>query len=203
MRLSHVMRRGEKFRVECKMVALFKTDKWSDQFDALNGGSLSVLHRLGSPQWNAKDLVSLEEQMKKSVGSPKAHDLENMQADTLPTTLKENPFACFLKALHKGVADSFFTKAVSQGAVKDVWVQLVDDPTKPSTATAFEVAPTRNTIDGLKDAIQHKRKEACETVDPLKMKVYACTAEGVWAEVAEDAPLMANAKASAYHVLVP
>ena len=126
-----------------------------------------------------------------------------MQVDTLPTTLKENPFACCLKALHKGVADSFFTKAVSQGAVKNVWVQLVDDPTMPSTATAFMVSPTVGNIDGLKKAVQAGCKEAGETVDPLKMKVYACIAEGVWEEVAEDAPLVANAKSSAYHVSVP
>ena len=38
-----------------------------------------------------------------------------------------------------------------------VWVQLVDDPTKPSTATAFMVFPTVGIIDGLKKAVKAEK----------------------------------------------
>ena len=86
------------------------------------------------------------------------------------------------------------------------WVQLVDSPEsamKPSNATAFEVAPTRNTIDSLKKAVQAERAKAGVVVDPLTMKVYARIAEGVWAEVLEPwTPLTANTGLTAYHVVV-
>ena len=85
-----------------------------------------------------------------------------------------------------------------------VWVQLVDDPTKPSTATAFMVSPTVGNIDGLKKAVKAEvEANTGDRVNALTMKVYARIAEGVWEEVAEDAPLVANAKSSAYHVSVP
>ena len=86
------------------------------------------------------------------------------------------------------------------------WVQLVDSPesaTNTSTATAFKVSPTANDIDGLKKAVQAKRAKAGVVVDPLTMKVYACIAEGVWAEVLEPwTPLTANTGLTAYHVVV-
>jgi hypothetical protein len=89
---------------------------------------------------------------------------------------------------------------------KFVWVQLLpdtDDATKPSTAVAFEVSPTRNNIDSLKDAVKAKIPEKLVGIASIDLKVYACIAEGVWAEVDEDAPLRENVKTSAYHVVVP
>ena len=75
--------------------------------------------------------------------------------------------------------------------------------TKPSKATAFEVAPSRNTIDSLKKAIQAERAKDGVVVDKLTMKVYARIAEGVWAEVLEPwTPLTANTGLTAYHVVV-
>ena len=87
------------------------------------------------------------------------------------------------------------------------WVLIVDSSesaTKPSNITAFKVTPVVPDIDSLKKAVQAERKEAGETVDPLKMKVYACIAEGVWAEVTKaSTALTANTEDTAYHVLVP
>ena len=83
-----------------------------------------------------------------------------------------------------------------------VWVQLVDDPTKPSTATAFMVFPTVGIIDGLKKAVKAE-KPSLKDIDADTFKVYARIAEGVWAEVARaSTPLTANTEDSAYHLVV-
>ena len=89
------------------------------------------------------------------------------------------------------------------------WVLLVDSPEmamKPSdaTETVFEVAPMRNTIDGLKDAVKAKvEANTGDRVNALTMKVYARIAGGVWAEVFEPwTPLIANTGLTAYHVVV-
>ena len=205
MRLSHVMRLGEEKHVRCKMVALFKTLHWSDQFDALNGGSLFVYHRLNSPEWITKDLVSLEEKMQDIAGRPKLRELEHLQVDNIPTQLKVHPFAYFLKDLHKGVMTGFYAKTVPQGEVKNLWVQLVvspENPTKPSTATAFKVSPKANDIDGLKDAVKAKNPQL-GYIPSWSYKVYARIAEGVWEEVPRaSTPLTANTEESAYHVVV-
>ena len=72
---------------------------------------------------------------------------------------------------------------------------------KPSNATAFKVSPTANEIDGLKKAVKVENPQLGD-IPAWSFKVYARIAEGVWAEVAEDAPLIENVKASAYHVVV-
>ena len=82
------------------------------------------------------------------------------------------------------------------------WVQLTtSDPTQHSKAVAFRVTPAIPDIDGLKKAV---KAEMQLTMPAPLLKVYAYDdATGAWVEVPEDAPLVANVKATAYHVLVP
>ena len=99
------------------------------------------------------------------------------------------------------------------------WAQLMlpaDDPTKPSKAVAFRVTPAIADIDGLKKAV---KAEMQLTMPAPLLKVYAHdtgawvevtkastplapNAEETWVEVPVDAPLVANVKATAYHVVV-
>ena len=89
-----------------------------------------------------------------------------------------------------------------QKALDNIAIQIHVCPHRGELCSPFEVAPTRNTIDSLKKAVQAERAKAGVVIDLLTMKVYARIAEGVWAEVAEDAPLIENVKASAYHVVL-
>ena len=95
---------------------------------------------------------------------------------------------------------------VQSRVIPTCWVQLVDSPEsamKPSNATAFEVAPTRNDIDSLKDAVKAKIPEKLVGIASIDLKVYARIAEGVWEEVPRaSTPLTANTEDSAYHVVV-
>ena len=88
------------------------------------------------------------------------------------------------------------------------WAQLMlpaEDPTQHSKAVAFQVTPAIANIDGLKDAFKTKvEANTGERVNVFTMKVFAYDdATRAWVEVPEDAPLVPNVKATAYHVLVP
>ena len=85
------------------------------------------------------------------------------------------------------------------------WVRLLtvpaSDPAVSSTATAFLVAPTVGVVDGLKDAVVAKMRLGVAA--PL-LEVWAHDAVTKrWVPVDEDAVLVANDKATAYHVVVP
>ena len=84
------------------------------------------------------------------------------------------------------------------------WVQLVSgDPTLPSTATAFKVRPLSADIDGLRDAVKLKVPEELVGVSVLRLQVWGHDAVSKqWVPVDEDAVLVANDKATAYHVVV-
>ena len=88
-----------------------------------------------------------------------------------------------------------------------VWVKLLphgEEPTQRSKAVAFRVTPIIADIDGLKKAVKAEW-DASNPKEPLnvfKLKVYAHdAAAGAWVEVPEDAPLVTNVKATAYHVV--
>ena len=76
-------------------------------------------------------------------------------------------------------------------------VTTTEDPTQPSKAVIAN-------IDGLKDEVQKKRKDAGQTLDPLMMKVYAHdAATGAWVDVPKaSASLTSNTEETAYHVVV-
>ena len=85
------------------------------------------------------------------------------------------------------------------------WAQLMlpaEDPTQLSKAVAFRVTPVIADIDGLKKAVKAENDDI--TIPSRLLKVYAYDdATRAWVEVPEDAPLVANVKATAYHVIVP
>ena len=85
------------------------------------------------------------------------------------------------------------------------WVQLLvasADPAVQSTATAFKVVlPMPAYIDGLKDAVTAKMRLGVSA--PL-LEVWAHdAASNRWVHVDEASALVANKKATAYHVVVP
>ena len=73
-----------------------------------------------------------------------------------------------------------------------------DDPTLPSKAVAFQVTPAIANMDGLKKAV----RPDLLPYQAAQLKVFAHAATGVWVEVPEDALLVPNDKATAYHVVV-
>jgi hypothetical protein len=96
-------------------------------------------------------------------------------------------------------------KAIGSPSVPSfVWVQVLHADQTATNVTAFKVVPTSNDVDALKDAIQKKRKEAGETLDPLHMKVSMYDpAKKQWVEVIKpDTPLIPNSVDTAYHVAV-
>ena len=109
------------------------------------------------------------------------------------------PLQSRLKALEEGEAER-------QRACPPVWAQLVlpaEDPTQQSKAVAFQVTPAIANIDGLKKAVKAEVPEKLVGIASIDLKVYAHDdATGAWVEVPEDAPLVANVKATAYHVVV-
>ena len=84
------------------------------------------------------------------------------------------------------------------------WAQLLDasaDPTVQSTTTAFKAVPLAADVDGLKDAVAVKMR--LSVAAPF-LKVWAHdAASNRWVPVDEDSALVANDKATAYHVVVP
>ena len=77
------------------------------------------------------------------------------------------------------------------------------DPTVPSTATAFLVAPTFGVVDGLKDAVTSKVPEELAGVSVLRLKVWGHDAHSKrWVPVDEDTVLKPNDRATSYHVVV-
>ena len=78
------------------------------------------------------------------------------------------------------------------------WVRI-----PASTATAFLVAPTVCVVDGLRDAVKLKVPEELAGVSVLRLQVWGHDAVSKqWVPVDEDAVLVANDKATAYHVVV-
>ena len=72
------------------------------------------------------------------------------------------------------------------------------------TATAFEVAPLAADVDGLKDAVKLKVSKELAGVSVPWLKVWAHeSAFNRRVHVEEDYALVANDKATAYHVVVP
>ena len=87
------------------------------------------------------------------------------------------------------------------------WVRLFMvppiDPTVPSTATAFLVAPTFGVVDGLKDAVKVKVPEELAGVSVLRLQVWCHEgASNRWQHVDEDTVLKNNNMATSYHVVV-
>ena len=87
------------------------------------------------------------------------------------------------------------------------WVRLFvvppTDPTVPSTATAFLVAPTFGVVDGLKDAVKSKVPEELAGVSVLRLKVWGHDARSKrWVPLDEDTVLKLNDRATSYHVVV-
>ena len=85
------------------------------------------------------------------------------------------------------------------------WVRLLVvssvDPAVQSTATAFKVVPLTADVDGLKDAVAAKMR--LSVAAPL-LEVWAHdAASNRWVTVDEDSALVANDKATTYHVVVP
>ena len=85
------------------------------------------------------------------------------------------------------------------------WARLLvtssPDPAVKSTATAFKVVPLVADVDGLKDAVAVKMRLVLAA--PL-LEVWAHdAASNRWVPVDEDSALVANDKATAYHVVVP
>ena len=80
---------------------------------------------------------------------------------------------------------------------KTVWVVQEGKP------PAFQVTPTSNTIDGLKDAIKAK-KPSLKDVDADRLTIYTRCATGRWTEMDEpDAPLQAASATAPYRFRVP
>ena len=85
------------------------------------------------------------------------------------------------------------------------WACLLDvsseDPAVQSTATAFKVTPLAEDVDGLKDAVAAKMMLGLAAP---RLEVWAHdAASNRWVPVDEDSALVANDKATAYHVVVP
>ena len=84
------------------------------------------------------------------------------------------------------------------------WARLLDasaDPAVQSTATAFKVVPLAADVDGLKDAVAAKMRLGVAA--PL-LEVWAHdAASNRWVLMDEDSAVVANDKATAYHVVVP
>ena len=85
------------------------------------------------------------------------------------------------------------------------WAQLLvassADPAVQSTTVAFKVVPLAADVDDLKDAVAVKMRLSV-AVPFLKVWVYDA-ASNRWVPVDEDSALVANGKATAYHVVVP
>ena len=85
------------------------------------------------------------------------------------------------------------------------WARLLDassaDPAVQSTATAFKVTPLAEDVDGLKDAVAAKMMLGLAAP---RLEVWAHdAASNRWVLVDEDSAVVANDKATAYHVVVP
>ena len=85
------------------------------------------------------------------------------------------------------------------------WAQLLvassADPTVQSTTVAFRVVPLAADVDDLKDAVVAKMRLGVAA--PL-LEVWAHdAASNQWVPVDEGSALVANEKATAYHVVVP
>ena len=96
-------------------------------------------------------------------------------------------------------------KALIEAPKAVFWVRLIevgDDPAVASGAVAFLVAPLVGVVDGLKDAVKGKVPEMVKgTV--IGLRVWGCdTAAMRWAPMPEDADLVPNGMATAYHVVV-
>ena len=90
-------------------------------------------------------------------------------------------------------------------APSSYWAQLLDasaDPAVQSTVTAFKVVlPLTADVDDMKDAVAAKKRLGVAA--PL-LEVWAHdAASNRWVHVDEDSSLVANNKATAYHVVVP
>ena len=98
-----------------------------------------------------------------------------------------------------------FSSMPAAKAPSAFWARLLvassADPAVQSTATAFKVVPLAADVDGLKDAVAAKTLLA---VAAPFLKVWAHdAASNRWVPVDEDSALVANDKATAYHVVVP
>ena len=85
------------------------------------------------------------------------------------------------------------------------WARLLDvsseDPAVQSTATAFKVTPLVADVDALKDAVAAKMRMGAAAP---RLEVWAHdAASNRWVLVDEDSAVVANEKATAYHVVVP
>ena len=99
--------------------------------------------------------------------------------------------------------ESFVAEIGSPSKLGFLWVQIVDlkGATKASKATAFQVTPAIANIDGFKKAVKAENP-SLKDIDAYTFKVYAHdAATGGWVEVPEDALLVPNDKATAYHVV--
>ena len=103
------------------------------------------------------------------------------------------------------VKNSFLSVKPAAKAPSAFWARLLDassaDPAVQSTTIAFKVTPLAADVDGLKDAVAAKMR--LSVAAPL-LKVWAHdAASNRWVHVDEDSALVANDKATAYHVVVP
>ena len=84
------------------------------------------------------------------------------------------------------------------------WARLVvssADPAVASTTVAFKVVPLVADVDSLKDAVAAKMR--LSVAAPF-LEVWAHdAASNRWVAVDEDSALVANDKATAYHVVAP
>ena len=101
--------------------------------------------------------------------------------------------------------DSLLSSMPAAKASSAFWARLLvapsADPAVQSTTIAFKVVPLAADVDGLKDAVAAKTLLAVAA--PL-LKVWAYdAASNRWVHVDEDSALVANDKATAYHVVVP
>ena len=100
------------------------------------------------------------------------------------------------------VKDFILSSMSAAEAPSAFWARLVvADPAVQSTATAFKVVPLTADVDGLKDAVTAKMRLGMAA--PL-LEVWAHdAASNRWVTVDEDSALVANDKATTYHVVVP
>ena len=103
------------------------------------------------------------------------------------------------------VKDSLLSSKSAPKAPSAFWARLLvassADPAVQSTATAFKVVPLAADVDSLKDAVTAKMRLS---VAAPRLEVWAHdAASNRWVPVDEGSALVANDKATAYHVVVP
>ncbi len=100
--------------------------------------------------------------------------------------------------------DSLLSLMPAAKAPSAFWARLLvasADPAVQSSVTAFKVVPLTVDVDGLKDAVAAKMRLGVAA--PL-LEVWAHdAASNRWVPEDEDSALVANEKATAYHVVVP